>query len=215
MMTKIKICGITNLEDALLAIDAGADFLGFVNARKSPRYLSPEKINHIVSSLPSKAPTVMVTHSQSLDEILDAFQKSETDMVQVHAPLEIGDYKKIKEIAKTIANISIPFTIASPTDELIGRVEELSKICDFILFDTKLGGQIGGTGETFHWNVARELKDYSEKPVFLAGGLTPSNISLAIREVDPYAVDVSSGVELSPGKKDPARVKDFVAATKG
>lgn len=214
-MTKVKICGITNLEDALLAIDAGADFLGFVNAKKSPRYLSLGEVNHIVSSLPSNIPTVLVTHSQSLDEILNAFQKSGVDMVQVHAPLEIGDYKKIKEIAETIANVSIPSTITSPTDEIARRVEGLSEICDFILFDTKLGGQIGGTGETFHWNVARELKNYSEKPVFLAGGLTPGNISLAIREVDPYAVDVSSGVELSPGKKDPARVKDFVAATKG
>jgi len=214
-MTKVKICGITNLEDALMAIDAGADFLGFVNARKSPRYLEPQEINNIVKKIPSDTPTVLVTHSQSLDEILDAHRNSGTEIIQVHAPMGINDYAKISEAAKLIANVSIPSDITEPSEGIIQRVEDLSRLCDFILFDTKIGDQIGGTGEKFHWGVARELKAYSKKPIFLAGGLKPNNVSLAVKEVDPYAVDVSSGVESSPGQKDSLKVRNFINAVKG
>ncbi|MBN2518657.1 MAG: phosphoribosylanthranilate isomerase [Candidatus Altiarchaeota archaeon] len=214
-MTRVKICGITSLGDAELAMKSGADFLGFVNARNSPRFLTPERISGIVSSLKSKVPTVLVTHSQSLEEILDSFVRSGTDILQIHAPLKIVEYVKMKDEAKIIANISIPSTLEKATDGLVKRVEVVSEICDFILFDTEVGGRIGGTGRTFHWSVAKELRSYCRKPVFLAGGLKPENVAIPLREVNPYAVDVSSGVESSPGKKDPQKVRDFINAVKG
>jgi phosphoribosylanthranilate isomerase len=214
-MTKVKICGITNPEDAQMAIDLGADFLGFVNAEKSTRYLTPDEISRIISEVEPLIPTVLVTHSQSLDEITNSFEAAGTDILQIHAPLDITDYESIKEIVPTvIGNISIPAGLDTITSELKLRTKAVSEIVDYTLFDTKFGKEIGGTGRTYDWGIAKELEAYSNKPVIIAGGLNPSNVAEAVKKVSPFAVDVSSGVESEPGKKDPRMVREFIRRAK-
>lgn len=219
-MAKVKICGLTNLEDAKAAIEAGADFLGFVNARKSPRFLSAAKIRRLLDELNPLVPTVLVTHSTGVKGITKSFKASGADILQLHARLLTEDYEKLCKEAhrsahKVIINVSIPAGMNTPTRELAEQVGEASRFADYILFDTKAGSEIGGTGIAYDWKVAAALKQYTKKPVIIAGGLTPENVRDAIRAVRPFAVDVSSGVESKTGKKDEAKIKRFIRLAKG
>jgi len=216
---KVKICGLTNLQDAGVAVDAEADFLGFVNAPMSPRFLEVDEIAGIIKELEPPVPTVLVTHSQAVEDIFLAFEGCGADVLQLHAALHLEEYRYIgKRIhdagGAVIANISIPAELEAPTPELIGRVKEVSALADDILLDTKAGKEIGGTGVTYDWSIAAELKKHSKAPVIIAGGLGPDNVSKAVAEVHPFAVDVSSGVESRPGKKDEPKVRAFIKNAK-
>jgi len=213
-MTFVKICGLTSPEDAQAAIEVGADMLGFVNAEKSPRYLSPEEISQIITEVQPLVPTVMVTHSQNVSEILNNFDASGADILQLHAPLQFGEYSEIKGLVPSvIVNVSIE-PKAGITEALKSRVAKLSKIVDYVLFDTKVGKEIGGTGVSYDWSVAAKLKAFSTRPVIVAGGLNPSNVAAAIRVARPFAVDVSSGVESEVGIKDYTKLKAFIRSAK-
>lgn len=214
-MTFVKICGLTNPEDAQMAMDMGADFLGFVNAEKSPRYLTPDEVARIINEINPLVPTVLVTHSQDVTEILNSYEAAATDILQVHAPLSFDEYVEIKAMAPiVIANVSIDAGLEKATEKLKGRVAMISEVVDYILLDTKFGKEIGGTGKTYDWSIASDLKKDSLAPVVMAGGLNPGNVAEAVFQVKPFAVDVSSGVESVVGRKDPQKIRAFINQAK-
>ncbi|MFH1790453.1 MAG: phosphoribosylanthranilate isomerase [Candidatus Omnitrophota bacterium] len=204
-MAKVKICGLTNADDAVKAEDEGADFLGFIFFSKSPRAVSPKKVSSIVRALGGRALKVGLFLDQDLTYVLERARECGLDMVQLHGG-ESPDYvREVKNEFKVIKT----FRIGSSSDA------EKTKgygVADYFLFDTLKPGVPGGTGEVFDWGLIEGVK--FDRPVFLAGGLKPSNVRQAIERVKPYAVDVASGVEAAPGKKDHRLIKEFIYAAK-
>ena len=198
MTTKIKICGITNIEDALFAAEAGADALGFVFYEKSPRYVSSETVKKIVSMLPPFVTTVGLFVNAGGEVIETTVRLSGINVIQLHGdetPEECGfaPHPVIKAVRVKDAG-SLAGVEKYPVSAL--------------LLDAWNDQQYGGTGESFNWQLARNLT--GQLPIILAGGLNPDNVAEAIRVVAPYAVDVSSGVEISPGKKDHDKIRKFI-----
>ncbi|HID78959.1 MAG TPA: phosphoribosylanthranilate isomerase [Aquifex aeolicus] len=204
-MVKVKVCGITNLKDAIEAVKAGADYLGFVLYPKSPRYIKPEKVGEIVGNLPKKVPTVAVVVNGSPEKLIELFDLG-FDYIQLHGDEgpEILNYLPPSQVIKA-------FRVKdSLSEELLKPWEGVFAF----LLDTYKRGVYGGTGETFNWEVAKGLPQKGYK-IFLSGGLNPENVEEAISSVRPYAVDVSSGVELTKGKKDLKKLKEFILRAKG
>ncbi len=199
MYTRIKVCGITNLEDARAAVDLGADALGFIFVPDTPRYIEPEAAKRIISDLPPFITTVGVFADALPEVILRTVKTCGLNAVQLHG----------SETPEYCSEINCPKLIKALR---IKDRSSLSSISDYrvsaYLLDTYVKGKKGGTGETFNWDLAIEAKKYGR--IIIAGGLTPENVAQAIRHVSPYAVDVGSGVESSPGKKDHFRVKAFI-----
>ena len=202
-MTFVKICGITNLEDALFASEAGADALGFVFYKKSPRYVAPETAWDIIKRLPPFVATVGVFADQGDEEVRRAVSESNVDVVQLHGS-ESPEYCSSfgKRVIKAI------------------RVRDIKSLIDIkrysvsgFLLDTYDKELKGGTGRIFNWEIAREAKAINKR-IIIAGGLTPENVSEAIRIVQPYGVDVSGGVESAKGKKDHQKIKAFIERVK-
>ncbi|WP_417505872.1 phosphoribosylanthranilate isomerase [Marinomonas gallaica] len=204
MNCRVKICGITSLEDALHAVNAGADALGFVFYDKSPRYISPEAANAIVALLPPFVVPIalFVNADESLVNAL--ISDSKRWIIQFH-----GD-----ESPESCAQYAVPFYKAirmKPGVDLQVEVERYSEALA-ILLDAYKPGVPGGTGETFDWHL---IPENLAKPVILAGGLTVDNVAEAVQAVRPYAVDVSGGVEKEKGLKDPDKVALFIKRAKG
>ena len=196
--TRIKICGMTNLEDALCAVAAGADALGFVFYEKSPRYVSPEQVREIVSALPPFVSTVGLFVNAAPEMILQTMEMARLNVIQLH-----GD-----ELPEACCFDSYPVIKAvrvKNADSLVG-VDKYN--VSAILLDAWNDQQYGGTGESFDWQLAKKLT--GRLPLILAGGLNPDNVAQAIQVVNPYAVDVSSGVEEQPGRKDYKKVREFI-----
>lgn len=205
-MVKVKICGITNYNDAAAAVDAGADALGFVFFRESPRYLSSEDAGNIIRHLPPFVATVGVFVNESPRVIEDTASAAGLSVVQLHG----------EEAAEVCRSLSISRRVVKAF-----RVRSLESLDEFavykddvsaFLLDAYSAKAYGGTGEVFNWDIALEAKRYGR--IILAGGLTPDNIGDAVRHVGPYAVDVSSGVESARGKKDHLRMKLFIERAK-
>lgn len=199
-MTRVKICGITNIEDALGAVDAGADALGFIFADCSPRYVPPETVREIVRALPPYVQTVGVfvgddPHAQEI--ALDCG----LNVLQLHSGYSA---QFVRELGSLRLVLGIRVEGASSFDDVPG-LERASAI----LLDTYVKGQEGGTGAVFDWSLAQQAHTL-RKPIVLSGGLTPENVAEAVRQVRPYAVDVSSGVEAAPGRKDIGKVRLFI-----
>ncbi|HDN83587.1 MAG TPA: phosphoribosylanthranilate isomerase [Candidatus Altiarchaeales archaeon] len=212
-MTKVKICGITNKEDALIAMNYGSDFLGFIvdEKLKSKRRISAEKVRDIVSNLKSKPKVVVVVAPRSLDEVIRMEEMLRPYAFQLHGneTLDFIETLKSEVKAKIIKAIGIS------EDIKLDYVKEYAEISDFILLDTKVNSATGGTGKVHDWNISKRIRDeLYPKRVILAGGLKPENVREAIKKVKPYAVDVSSGVESKIGKKDPEKIKKFIAEAK-
>ena len=203
-MTKIKICGITNLEDANAAIDCGADALGFVFFKKSPRYITPGKAAAITSKLPVFVTTVGVFVDERAEEILKITEETGIDVVQLHGDEPPDSCLLPRRVIKGIRVKSL---------ESLEPLRRYQDLVSAFLLDTFAPHMPGGTGQVFNWDIAIEAKNFGR--VILAGGLTPENISEAIRMVRPYAVDVSSGVELVKGKKDHQKMRLFIERAKG
>ncbi len=198
-MIRVKICGITNIEDARAAVNFGADALGFVFYDKSPRAVSPETAKSIVSSLPPYITTVGVFVDENRAKLTDTASFVELDVIQFHGSESPEDCSIGKKVIKAF------------------RVKELNDLTPLInykalsafLLDTYSPISIGGTGQTFNWEIALEAKKFGK--IILAGGLTPENIEEAIKQVQPYGVDVSSGVEGNEkGKKDHKKLQLFI-----
>jgi phosphoribosylanthranilate isomerase len=199
---KVKICGITNLEDAIFAAECGADALGFIFYPKSPRCITPEKAASIVSQLPPFITTVGVFVNEKPDEIMRIMRMTGIRALQLH-----GD--ETAETCKIWSLVIKSFRVKDMTD--LGLLEQYGGISAYLL-DTYSKTEHGGTGRIFNWDIAVEAKKMGR--IILAGGLTPDNIEAAVRHVKPYAVDVVSGVESEKGKKDLKRVREFIEKAK-
>ena len=205
-MTKVKICGITNLEDAGRAVQLGADMLGFNFYEKSPRYVSPGSVRNIIDKIGYKARAVGVFVNEENERLLQITIDADVSLVQFHGdeteyPLDLIRDNLGLEVIKALR----------VHDGLTQDPAHFGKAS--FLVDGCSPGRYGGTGTLADWEAARQLvsKGYS---IYLAGGLNPDNVADAIRQVRPYAVDVASGVESSPGKKDPKKLEAFIKAAK-
>lgn len=204
MSTRIKICGITNLADAQVAVEAGADALGFIFYEKSPRYVTLEQAAEISKQLPPFVMRVGVFVNAPEAFIQRVISDVGLAMLQFH-----GD-----EPPEACTRFGLMSMKAFRMKDA-GTLAEIAKYhTDAYLLDAYSPTTLGGTGHTFNWDLALEAQKIG-KPIFISGGLTPENVADAIRKVHPFGVDVSSGVESAPGKKDHAKVKAFIAAAKG
>lgn len=201
-MVRIKICGITNLEDALLAADLGAHALGFIFYVKSPRCVAPEAAREIIRQLPPFIVTVGVFVNEEAAVVRDLAARIGLDWVQLHGT-ESPDY--CRGLGRRVLK---GFRIQG--EDSLQALQDYRGAVQAYLLDTYKKGQLGGTGEIFDWELARKAKEYG--PIVLAGGLTAANVAQAIKTAQPQAVDVASGVEAAPGKKDPEKLKAFFRA---
>jgi phosphoribosylanthranilate isomerase len=192
----VKVCGIRRLDDALVAVDSGAWALGFIFHRASPRYVAPEDAAKIIERLPEEVLTVGVFVDYPVDELNEVVRQAGLGAAQLHGA-ESPEYAREVQ-ASTVIKV---FRVGEEFD--VARLEPYED-CG-ILLDTYRSEQAGGTGETFDWEIARRVGE--KAPVILAGGLGPDNVREAIRVARPQGVDVSSGVEVAPGVKDPAAIR--------
>jgi len=206
-MTLVKICGITTSADAHAAADAGADMLGFNFYRASPRYVSLELARSIIGELPDNVESVGVFVNEPLRDVIDAVYLTGISSVQLHGD-EGPEY--VDSLRKQCSVMVIKAFRVSDRRSL-GTVADFK--ADAVLLDKYTPGEFGGTGNTFDWKLAAEMTA-RVKQLYLAGGLNVQNVAEAIRHVHPFAVDVASGVESSPGKKDPNKLKAFIEAAK-
>ena len=205
-MTLVKICGITNLDDALAAVEAGADALGFNFYKPSPRYVTPRQAREIIEQLPESVLTVGVFVNEESDSVKVIAHEANIQALQLHGDETPGycrelaaDYYVIKTFA--VADSFEPQTVHEYDVEAI-------------MLDTKHNSLRGGTGRVFDWSVAQRLAPTIPK-LFLAGGLSPKNIENAVKTVYPYAVDACSALEDSPGKKNEERMRVFINTVRG
>jgi len=200
---RVKICGITNLEDALHTAECGADALGFVFWKGSPRYIEPAAAGDIIRALPPFVTPVGVLVDADDSEVRTAVEASSVRVLQFHGC----------EMPAYCGSFGMPWYKAfrvKGMDSL--NCMEAYKDASALLLDAFSEKELGGTGLTFNWDVAIEAKKLGR--IILAGGLTPDNVADAVRHVNPYAVDVSSGVEAEKGKKDREKVRRFIEAVK-
>ena len=203
MSTRVKICGVTNPADALAAVEAGADALGFNFYEKSPRHLTVRAAAGISKQLPPFVMRVGVFVNAPEELVLRAIGNCGLTMLQFH-----GD--EPPEFCTQFGLMSMKAFRVQDARSL----PELPKYqTDAYLLDAFSPAARGGTGEKFNWKLAIEAQKFG-KPIFLAGGLTPENVAAAVRKVRPFGVDVASGVEGSPGKKDSKKVRAFIAAVR-
>ena len=216
-MTWVKICGITNLEDALAAADAGADALGFVFYEKSPRYIKPELAASIIAKLPPKLEKVGVfVHGSNQGMEAIALQVRLT-AVQVHSDMSEQRLPPEPRLPPHFKRY-----LALPGRLFYGEKDDAKwymprgRRVDAIFLDSGTHTQPGGTGEVFNWNKAAEVVGVIGRivPIVVAGGLNTGNVAEAMRALHPWGVDVSSGVEAAPGKKDPEKIKAFIQAVR-
>ena len=203
-MMLIKICGITNDSDALAAVEAGADALGFVLWPQSKRYISAEVAARIIEALPAKLARVAVLVSPSREEVEQLLATAAFDTLQFHGdetPEFCAQWRTRLQVWKA-------FRVADAAS--LAPMATYS-VVDAVLLDSYSPTSRGGTGQTFDWSLAREVKKLG-RPMILSGGLSPANVAEAVAAVQPYGVDVSSGVESSPGRKDHEKVRQFIRA---
>jgi phosphoribosylanthranilate isomerase len=203
MNTQVKICGVTNVADALAAAGAGADLIGLNFYERSPRYITLATAMEISRALPPFVQRVGVFVNPAADLVLRAIAECGLNLLQFH-----GDED---------SDFCTQFGLMSMKAIRVRDAESLKTLgnyhTDAFLLDAHSRSGFGGTGEKFNWELAVEAQKLG-KPIFLAGGLTPENVAAAVRQVRPFAVDVSSGVESAPGKKDAAKVRAFIAAVR-
>lgn len=202
MAILVKICGITNIDDALDAVELGADYLGFNFYPDSPRYVTPEKAQEIIQDIPGAIQKVGIFVNADRQYVIDVAVELGLDMLQFHGD-ETPDY--CNEFGR-------PWMKAFRLKE----EKEVAAIKDYdspwLLVDAYVEKAFGGTGIVSNWDLAREAKQYGS--LFLSGGLKPENIEMAIESVRPYAVDVASGVEQSPGVKDRYKMEELISRVK-
>ncbi|MHB1399489.1 MAG: phosphoribosylanthranilate isomerase [Trichloromonadaceae bacterium] len=201
-MLRVKICGITDVEDALQACACGADALGLVFYPRSPRCVTPEQARAIIQALPPLVTTVGLFVNEEPQRIRQLADDCGLDVIQVH-----GD--EGPDACDFAPRRSIKALRVKDAASLVGHEEFRTSA---LLLDAWVAGAYGGTGESFNWELAAGIA--CQRPVILAGGLTPENVAAAVNAVRPYGVDVSSGVESAPGRKDPAKVAAFIRNAK-
>ena len=204
MRTRVKICGITSLDDALAAVTAGADALGFVFYRRSPRFIEPQAARDIIAQLPPFIETVGLFVNEELDTINRLADECSLSLIQLH-----GD--EDPDFAAGVHCRHLKALRLAAADDLAACLRFPG--ATGLLIDACVTGAYGGTGQKANWDLARQAVSLG-RPIVLAGGLTPANVGDAIKSVQPYAVDVSSGVEAAPGRKDHTLITAFLRAVK-
>ena len=199
---KVKICGMTNLKDVKVAVDGGVDAVGFIFYKKSPRSVTMQAVRKIVLELPPFVDSVGVFVNETAEQINKIADRCNLDRVQLHGNESPSFCKKIRRrVIKAIR---------------VKDIQSLKKLSDYpvssFLLDTFSEDQYGGTGRVFDWNLACPAKKYGS--IILAGGLTPNNVRQAIQRIQPYGVDVCSGVESQPGIKDHKKMQTFLKNAK-
>jgi phosphoribosylanthranilate isomerase len=215
-MTWVKICGMTNLEDALVAVDAGADAVGFVFYGKSPRCVSVETAREICEKLPTTMDKIGVFVNEARERVSTVSDEAGLTAVQFH-----GDEYKNPEQHSFGGKQLFCLPVIDLLEEMRGRSASFLGLPRFpkgaaVLLDSGNHEQRGGTGRTFAWGEAHALVSVLRKlyPVVIAGGLSSANVGWAVEYLQPWGVDVASGVEARPGKKDPDKVRAFVRAVR-
>jgi phosphoribosylanthranilate isomerase len=202
-MVRVKICGITNIEDAMAAVEAGADALGFVFYEKSPRFINPMSAAEIIAKLPPFIQSVGLFVNEEAEKINWASDYCGLDLVQLHGDESPEDCLEVNR--RVIKAFRMQNSVS---------IEPLKKYqVSGYLLDAWCPDCYGGTGKSFNWEMAAAAGQYGR--IILAGGLTPENVAEAIVAVRPYAVDVSSGVESTPGKKAQEKVREFIRKARG
>ena len=199
---KVKICGMTNLKDVKVAVDGGVDAVGFIFYKKSPRSVTMQAVRKIVLELPPFVDSVGVFVNETAEQINKIADHCKLDRVQLHGDESPAFCKKIRRRVIKVIRVK--------------DIQSLKKLSDYpvssFLLDTFSEDQYGGTGKVFDWNLAYSAKKYG--PIILAGGLTPINVRQAIQRIQPYGVDVCSGVESQPGIKDHKKMQAFLKNVK-
>ena len=209
-MIKIKICGITNLDDARVAIEAGAEMLGFNFYRPSPRFIEPTEARKIIDSLKRETKFVAfgIFVDEPLESVIETVRVSGVDAVQLHGDETVAYCAELRSALNDITIIK-----ALRVSDSFQPETATSYPVDAIMLDAFHDNLRGGTGKVIDWTIAENTRKLVPQ-FFLSGGLSPENVAEAVARVQPYAVDACSRLELSPGRKDPSRVKAFVRAAR-
>jgi phosphoribosylanthranilate isomerase len=214
--TWIKICGTTNLDDALASIDAGADGLGFIFAA-SPRRITPESAAPIIAALPPHIDKVGVVVNETPRALAALANQTGLTALQLHgdeSPEQLREFRRALPGRKIIKVLQVRELVVGP--DILNPFLNVRDSYDSLLLDSGSPTTRGGTGVPFDWNAAlplvERIKPYA--PVIIGGGLNPTNVVAAIRLFDPWGVEVVSAVEFAPGKKDPAKLRAFIAAAR-
>lgn len=208
-MVKVKICGVTCKEDATWAVNLGADFIGFNFYKDSPRKVSLSYAQELVAVLPPFVFAVGVFVNDDIKNVVKIAEKLHLSLVQLHGDESLDFCKQVKE---AMPEIKIVKAFRLENENSLTALETYTA-ADYFLLDAFVAGSPGGTGQGFDWNLAKQAKNFG-KPIFLAGGLNPDNVGEAVEKVKPFAVDVASGVERSPKRKDYEKMKEFITKAK-
>ena len=219
MNTKVKICGNTNVEDAILAAEAGADAIGVINVANTKRYIDIEDAKTIFEALPifvSKVVVVILDNmsGEVVHDKIKSIEETGADCIQLHGEEPVELVADLRENMESRIRIIKKIGVGGDRKRSLENALTYESVVDSILLDTVAGGETGGTGKEHDWNISKEIVETVKKPVILAGGLNPDNVANAIALVKPYAVDVSSGVESEMRKKNMVKVKKFVNIAK-
>lgn len=209
-MTRVKVCGLTSRGDVAAAVEAGVDAIGAIVdvSVDSPREITADEARRLFDDAPPFVTTVLVTMPESVERAMELTNAVGPDAIQIHGELSPASVGELR--ATVDADVIVAVDATEPE-----RADAFGAVADAILLDSTDQSGAGGTGRTHDWDRARTIREKLGVPVLLAGGLTPDVVDRAIETVDPYAVDVASGVESSGGIKDHDAVADFVAATRG
>jgi phosphoribosylanthranilate isomerase len=211
MRVKVKICGITSNEDLATAVEAGADAVGFVvEVPSSPRTLTLERAEKMMINTPVFVKNVVVTVPESLNELTEIYNRLRPDILQIH-----GHNLSDSALREKFANTRLIRAVQAKSERVVEEAVKAANMFDAVLVDSFVSGRFGGTGMVHDWELSRRVKRVIHpKPLIFAGGLGPENVRNAVRAVEPYAVDVSTGVESRPGVKDPEKVFAFIKNAK-
>lgn len=207
---RIKICGTTSREDAYAAVHMGVDALGFIFTRKSPRYIEPGRAAEIISMLPPFITRVGVFVDSPLEAVQAVIRSAGLTQVQLHGSEPAALCSELKR-SEHSCSVCKAFRISRKhmeDNDIAKQIRDYEQVVDSVLLDSYQQGIEGGTGTVFDWKLIDELG--LQKPLILAGGLNPDNVAEAVRRIRPYAIDVNSGVEDAPGKKNHEQLKTLI-----
>lgn len=210
---RVKICGIRNLDEARMAVSSGADALGFLcglNYRTDDE-LDLRAAQAIMAEVPPFVSSVLVTHKVELDWVAQACRQTGCGVVQLHGDFPLD---QIAGLRVQVPNVRILKAVSVVDESAIAHAVAAAGHADAVLLDSRTATRIGGTGHIHDWTISARIVKAVAKPVILAGGLNPENVAKAIEVVQPFAVDVNSGVEFPDGAKSPQKVEDFIASAK-
>jgi phosphoribosylanthranilate isomerase len=209
---KVKICGITREEDLKMVCNMGADAVGFVvGVPSSPRNLPLEKAKKLIKLVPLFVKSVLVAVPEDESQVLSFYESLKPNIIQIHGEKSLD----IALLRERLPDVPLVRGVNVKSQETLNVAIRESKFFDAILVDSSTSNIYGGTGLTHDWSVSKRIRDaVHPKPLILAGGLNSENVKEAVKTVRPYAVDVSTGVELKPGIKDPEKVASFIRNAK-